>query len=180
MHPVFTIGHSTRSSEEFVALLAEHAVELLIDVRRFPMSRRHPHFNKEELAAALSERGVRYLHAEVLGGRRAPRKDSRNTAWRNTQFRGYADHMDTPEYRAAVDAIVQRASKTVQAVMCAEAVPWRCHRNLLADALVARGVEVRHIVQPGKANLHHLNKDAHVLEGGFVVYGERVDQIDLL
>ena len=180
MHPVFTIGHSTRAAEEFVALLRENAVDLLVDVRRFPMSRRYPHFNRDELAAALRAAGIDYLHAEVLGGRRSPRKDSRNTAWRNAQFRGYADHMDTPDYRAAVAELVKRAETRIQAVMCAEAVPWRCHRNLLADALVARGIEVRHIIQPGKADAHTLNKDAHVLEGGFVVYGPRVDQMDLL
>jgi uncharacterized protein (DUF488 family) len=180
MHSVFTIGHSTRAADEFIELLQEHAVDLLIDVRRYPMSRRYPHFNGDELAASLKEAGIGYEHVEVLGGRRSPRKDSRNTAWRNTQFRGYADHMDTPEYRAAVAEIVERAENRVQAVMCAEAVPWRCHRNLLADALVARGVAVRHIVQAGKANAHTLNKEAHVLAGGFVVYGPRVDQMDLL
>jgi uncharacterized protein (DUF488 family) len=180
MNPVFTIGHSTRTSEEFIALLVENAVNLLVDVRRFPMSRRYPHFNREELAASLNEAAIGYVHAEVLGGRRSPRKDSRNTAWRNAQFRGYADHMDTPEYRAAISELVKRANKEVQAVMCAEAVPWRCHRNLLADALVARSVEVRHIIQPGKADAHTLNKDAHVLDGGYVVYGPRVDQMDLL
>lgn len=180
MHPVFTIGHSTRSAEDFIALLDEHGVSVLVDVRRFPMSRRYPHFNKDELAGALSQRGIEYQHAEVLGGRRSPRADSRNTSWRNPQFRGYADHMDTPPYRSEVARIVARAETSVQAVMCAEAVPWRCHRNLLADALTARGLEVRHIVQPGKANLHVLNKDAHVLEDGLIVYGPRVDQINLL
>lgn len=180
MHSVFTIGHSTRAIEEFIALLREHAVDLLVDVRRFPVSRRYPHFNRDELAAALAESGISYRHAEVLGGRRSPSRESRNTAWRNAQFRGYADHMDTPEYRAEVSEIVESAGRHVQAVMCAEAVPWRCHRNLLADALVVRGVDVRHIIQAGKANAHTLNKDAHVLDGGFVVYGPRVDQMDLL
>jgi uncharacterized protein (DUF488 family) len=180
MHPIFTIGHSTRSAEDFIGLLREHGVSLLVDVRRFPMSRRYPHFNKDELASALHEQGIDYEHAEVLGGRRSPRADSRNTAWRNAQFRGYADHMDTPAYRTEVGRLVSRASELVQAVMCAEAVPWRCHRNLLADALTARGVEVRHIVQPGKANLHVLNKDANVLDDGYIVYGPRVDQINLL
>jgi uncharacterized protein (DUF488 family) len=155
-------------------------VQLLIDVRRYPASRRYPQFNQDALAASLRAAGIDYEHAEVLGGRRSPKRDSRNIAWRNPQFRGYADHMDTPEYRAAVGRIVEHAATTVQAVMCAEAVPWRCHRNLLADALLARGVTVFHIIQPGKANAHTLNKDAHVLEGGYVVYGPRVDQMDLL
>lgn len=180
MNPVFTIGHSTRSSEEFIALLRECWVELLIDVRRFPMSRRHPQFNRPELSASLQAAGIGYRHEEMLGGRRAAREDSPNTAWRNAQFRGYADHMDTPAFRQAVDELVQRAERTVQAVMCAEAVPWRCHRNLLADALVARGLEVRHIIQPGKANPHSLNPDARLLADGRILYGPRVDQMDLL
>jgi uncharacterized protein (DUF488 family) len=180
MNPVFTIGHSTRTIEEFVELLRDSGIELLVDVRRFPMSRRHPQFNKDQLAESLHAAGIGYRHEEVLGGRRSPRKNSPNTAWRNAQFRGYADHMDTPAYREVVGALVERAGTTVQAVMCAEAVPWRCHRNLLADALVARGLEVRHIVQLGKTSLHTLNQDAHVLAEGRVVYGERVDQMDLL
>src|SRR5688572_21615605 len=106
MNPVFTIGHSTRTSAEFVALLKEWSVQLLVDVRRFPMSRRYPHFNREALAAALPMEGIGYLHEEVLGGRRQPHNESRNTAWRNPQFRGYADHMDTPAYRRAVAGIV--------------------------------------------------------------------------
>ncbi len=180
MHPVFTIGHSTRTIEAFIGLLWESAVTLLIDVRRFPASRRYPQFNRKELAAALKAAGIDYLHEEVLGGRRAPSKQSRHTALRNAQFRGYADHMETPDYRAAVDRIVQRAENQVQAVMCAEAVPWRCHRNLLADALVARGVEVRHIVQSGTTSPHTLHKEAHVEPGARVVYAPRVDQIGLL
>jgi uncharacterized protein (DUF488 family) len=180
MHPVFTIGHSTRSAGDFIELLQESQVQLLIDVRRFPASRRYPHFNQDELSAALGAAGISYMHEEVLGGRRTPAPDSRNSALRNAQFRGYADHMNTPAYRAAVTAIAERAPKQVQAVMCAEAVPWRCHRNLLADALVARGVEVRHIVQPGKTTPHALHKEAHIETGAHVVYGPRVDQIDLL
>jgi uncharacterized protein (DUF488 family) len=180
MHPVFTIGHSTRTAAEFIDLLQESGVELLVDVRRFPASRRYPHFNKDELAVALRTAGIGYLHEEVLGGRRTPTKESRNTALRNAQFRGYADHMDTAEYRRALAEIVQRAEQAAQAVMCAEAVPWRCHRNLLADALVARGVEVRHIVQAGKTNAHKLHKEAHVVAGDRLVYGPQVDQIDLL
>lgn len=180
MNPVFTIGHSTRGIDEFKELLQEWRVDLLVDVRRFPMSRRYPHFNRDELAAALEQVEVGYLHEEVLGGRRAALADSPNTAWRNAQFRGYADHMDTPPYRAAVAEIVKRAETNVQAVMCAEAVPWRCHRQLLADALTARGIEVRHIIEKGKANPHTLNKDAQIVDQDRVIYGPRVDQIDLL
>ena len=180
MNPVFTIGHSTRSSADFIALLQEWSVQLLIDVRRFPMSKRYPHFNREALAVELPAAGIGYLHEEILGGRRQPRADSPNTAWRNPQFRGYADHMNTEEYRAAISEIVKRAAQTVQAVMCAEAVPWRCHRNLLADALIARGVEVRHIIQSGKADAHKLHKEAQLVGGDRLVYTARVDQIDLL
>lgn len=180
MNPVFTIGHSTRTSAEFVALLEEWSIQLLIDVRRFPMSRRYPHFNREALAADLPAQGIAYLHEEILGGRRQPRSDSRNTAWRNPQFRGYADHMDTPAYRRAVADIQARAEQTIQAVMCAEAVPWRCHRNLLADALVARGLEVRHIIQPGVANPHTLHKEAQIVDGARIIYSSQVDQMDLL
>lgn len=180
MNAVFTIGHSTRTSIEFAALLKEWSVDLLIDVRRFPMSRRYPHFNRDALACDLPSAGIAYVHEEVLGGRRQPRPDSRNTAWRNPQFRGYADHMETPAYRRAIDDIVTRAETTVQAVMCAEAVPWRCHRNLLADALVARTVEVRHIIQVGKAKRHELHKEAQIINGNHVLYASQVDQIDLL
>ena len=180
MNAVFTIGHSTRTQEEFIALLQEWGVTLLIDVRRYPGSRRYPHFNKEAMEPGLAAAGIEYLHQEVLGGRRKPSATSPNTAWRNAQFRGYADHMDTDEVRGAVDAIVERAASEVQAVMCAEAVPWRCHRNLLADALVAREVDVRHIMGPGKASGHKLHKEAHVLDDARVIYGPRVDQIDLL
>ena len=180
MNVVFTIGHSTRTSHEFISLLLEFGVALLIDVRRFPMSRRYPHFNKDALAAALAAAGIDYRHEEVLGGRRAPARNSVNDAWRNAQFRGYADHMDNPAYRQAITRIVEATAQTVQAVMCAEAVPWRCHRNLLADALVVRGVEVRHIVQSGKSNPHTLNKDARIMDDHRIVYSERVDQMGLL
>jgi uncharacterized protein (DUF488 family) len=180
MNVVFTIGHSTRTSQEFISLLREFGVALLIDVRRFPMSRRYPHFNKDELAAALAAAGIDYRHEEVLGGRRTAAKNSPNNAWRNAQFRGYADHMDTPAFRQAVTRIAESTAQLVQAVMCAEAVPWRCHRNLLADALVARGVEVRHIVQSGKSNPHQLNKEARVMGDHTIVYSRRVDQMGLL
>ncbi len=180
MNPVFTIGHSTRSIEEFIGLLHECGVTLLLDVRRFPMSRRYPHFNKPELATALRAAAIGYRHEEILGGRRRASPDSPNTAWRNPQFRGYADHMGTPAYEVGLARVVSDAASDVQAVMCAEAVPWRCHRNLLADALLVRGIEVRHIMAPGKSNVHQLNKDARVIENSRIIYGPRVDQIGLL
>ena len=180
MNPVFTIGHSTRSIAEFIELLRENGVDILVDVRRFPMSGRYPHFNRDELARTLAEAGIKYQHEEILGGRRTPRPDSPNSAWRNAQFRGYADHMDTAPFRTALARLAAAAGATVQAIMCAEAVPWRCHRNLLADALVARGLDVHHILAAGKRSSHQLNKDARVLAGYRIVYGPRVDQIGML
>ena len=167
LNRIYTIGHSTRSLDELVALLAEHGVTRLADVRRHPGSRRHPHFSRESLEVSLPGHGIDYHHFEDLGGRRRPAKDSRNAAWENDQFRGYADYMSTPEFRAAVDRLL--ASERDTAVMCAEAVPWRCHRNLLSDDLVRRGIEVLHIVGPRSANPHKLSKMARI-DGDVVIY----------
>ncbi|HSJ14981.1 MAG TPA: DUF488 domain-containing protein [Longimicrobiales bacterium] len=157
---LFTIGHSTRPLAEFLGLLLSHGVERLVDVRRYPASRRHPHFSGESLAAELPVRGIAYEHAPELGGRRTPRADSPNDAWRSAGFRAYADHMDDPAWQQAFDELRRGAQRRVTAIMCAEAVPWRCHRQLIADALVARDVEVRHILSPGRADLHSLNPHA--------------------
>ena len=162
---IYTIGHSTRTLDELVALLREHGVTRLADVRRYPGSRRHPQFSREALEASLT--GIDYIHCEALGGRRKPLPDSRNGAWKNDQFRGYADHMGTPEFQGALDQLLQGDRPT--AVMCAEAVPWRCHRNLLADELVRRGLEVIHITAPQKAHPHKLSEMAR-LERDRVVY----------
>jgi uncharacterized protein (DUF488 family) len=169
---VYTIGHSTRSIEQFIALLAEHGVELLVDVRRFPGSRRHPQFESAALAASLAEAGIAYLHAEALGGRRSSGKSaaSPNTAWRNDAFRAYADYMATPEFRRALDRLVALSAERAAAVMCAEAVPWRCHRRLITDALLARGIPVADIVGPGPAAPAHLSEHAVVSADGLVVY----------
>lgn len=172
---IYTIGHSTRTHEEFVALLREHGVARLADVRRYPGSRRHPHFSRESLEQSLPEHGIEYVHFEDLGGRRSPVKDSPNAAWENDQFRGYADHMATPLFHAAVDRLVGHDDGRLKpalhptAVMCAEAVPWRCHRNLLSDELVRRGIEVIHIVGPGSAQPHKLNAMARI-ERDRVIY----------
>ncbi len=167
---VFTVGHSTRPVEELIALLAEHGVDLLVDVRRFPGSRRHPQFGRDALAASLAAAHIAYRHEGDLGGRRTAAPESPNTYWRSGGFRGYADHLATPEAQAALERLVadQRAHRP--AVMCAEAVPWRCHRQLIADALVARGIEVRHILSGGRAELHALSAGARVLPGGRLVY----------
>jgi uncharacterized protein (DUF488 family) len=157
---IYTIGHSTRSLEEFTALLEQHGIARLADIRRYPGSRRYPHFSGESLQRTLPERGIAYEHFDSLGGRRKPSSDSENGAWKNDQFRGYADHMATAEFRAAVDRLL--ADERSTAVMCAEAVPWRCHRNLLSDDLVRRGIEVIHIVGAGSAHPHALSDMARL------------------
>ena len=162
LNRIYTIGHSTRSLEELAGLLRDHGVTRLADVRRFPGSRRHPHFSKESLEQTLPEHGIAYLHFEDLGGRRKPAENSPNAFWENDQFRGYADYMGTAAFGAAVERLLDDERPT--AVMCAEAVPWRCHRNLLADDLVRRGVEVLHITGPEKASAHRLSKSAKIEE----------------
>jgi uncharacterized protein (DUF488 family) len=166
---IFTVGHSTRPQEELVAILKEAGVGLLVDVRRFPGSRRHPQFGKEALRAGLAQAGIAYRHEPDLGGRRDPRPDSPNTAWRVAAFRGYADHMASPEFRAALERLLAPVPGPA-AVMCAEAVPWKCHRQLIADALVARGVEVVHLLAPGRRQAHVLNPAAAAGADGSVVY----------
>jgi uncharacterized protein (DUF488 family) len=169
---VYTIGHSTRTIEELVGLLVEHGVEVLVDVRRFPGSRRHPQFGSAALQASLAAAGIGYRHAEALGGRRASdaAAASPNTAWRNAAFRAYADYMATPPFRAALDALVRLAAERTVAIMCAEAVPWRCHRRLVTDALLARGVPVADILGPGPAHPARLSEHAVVQPGGGIVY----------
>jgi uncharacterized protein (DUF488 family) len=164
---IFTIGHSTRTLEELAGMLRENGVERLADIRRYPGSRRYPHFSGESLARSLPEQGIAYVHMPKLGGRRTPRVDSPNMAWRNEQFRGYADYMGTDAFRDAVDHLL--ALPEITAIMCAEAVPWRCHRNLVGDDLLRRGVEVIHIIGSGSLKVHVLSKDA-VVEGEHVVY----------
>lgn len=170
MAPIFTLGHSTRPIEDLLALLAEHGVGVLVDVRRYPGSRRHPQFSRDALAESLAGAGVAYVHEPDLGGRRAARPNSPHTAWRVEAFRGYADHMETPEFTAALERLIRRGSEGTVALLCAEAVPWRCHRRLISDALVARGVEVRHILGPGRADPHELDPNARLLPGGRLLY----------
>ena len=170
MRTVYTIGHSTRTIEEFIALLTEQGIDLLVDIRRFPGSKRYPHFGKEQLPRHLKAAGIDYLHEEVFGGRRDPRPDSVHLAWRNPSFRAYADHMATAGFRAALDRVLADAGARRTAVMCAEAVPWRCHRNLISDALLARGAEVLHIMD-AKTELHTLTRFAWI-EDGEVRYGD--------
>jgi uncharacterized protein (DUF488 family) len=164
---IYTIGHSTRSLDELIRLLRQHAIGRLADIRRYPGSRRYPHFSREALAVSLPQHGIEYVHIPDLGGRRKPAADSPNTAWRNEQFRGYADYMAAPEFAAALDGLLK--SHVPTAILCAEAVPWRCHRNLVADELTRRGHEVVHIIGPNAPKQHEMNPKAHV-ENGHLVY----------
>ena len=167
---IYTVGHSTRPLEELIALLREAGVELLVDVRRFPGSRRHPQFGAERLASALAAAGIDYRHEPRLGGRRRPRDSSPNDAWRNEQFRGYADHMASEEFAGALRALTAEARRRPTAVMCAEALPARCHRNLLADALDVGGWEVVHLLAPGRTQPHRRHWQLAVGPGGRVTY----------
>ena len=169
---IYTIGHSTRPIDEFIALLRAHSIEQIADVRTVPRSRRHPHFSREALEQSLPAAGVAYRHFGLLGGLRKPRQDSSNIGWRHEGFRGYADYMETAEFARALDALVVWAGDADlrrTAVMCAEAVWWRCHRQLIADALVARCIEVRHIVSLAVPLSHSVTGFAKI-DGNRVTY----------
>jgi uncharacterized protein (DUF488 family) len=166
---LFTIGHSTRSLGDLVGLLHEHDITLLADVRTAPGSRRMPHFAKAALAVDLPARGIEYAHLPELGGLRRPRQDSPNAGWRNESFRGYADHMADPDFAAGLERLLEWGRDRNVAVMCAEAVPWRCHRSLIADALLVRGEAVTHVIGPGRTQPAALTPFAHV-EGGRITY----------
>lgn len=173
MSRILTIGHSTRSLDELIELLHHHRVELLVDVRTVPASRRMPHFAKACLEGSLPARGIQYMHMPELGGLRKPRPDSINKAWRNTSFRGYADYMQTDEFWRGVDRLLSlRTDRSGHlpmngevAIMCAEAVPWRCHRSLISDALTVRGWEVGHITDRREPSPHTLTQFARVSKG---------------
>jgi uncharacterized protein (DUF488 family) len=166
---VHTIGHSTLPLADLLGLLAAQGIRNVVDVRRYPASRRHPHFARESLAAALAEAGIAYRWLPGLGGRRSGRRDSPHVAWQSASFRAYADHMETAEFRRELNELIELARTGPTTVMCAEAVPWRCHRQLIADALVARGIDVRHIVGHGDPQEHRLTPFAR-LDGERVVY----------
>src|SRR5205823_11429081 len=160
--------HSTRTFDELVALLRAHGVAQLADIRTVPRSRRHPHFAAEALTRSLPVAGIAYRHFPGLGGLRKPRRDSPNSAWRHEGFRGYADYMETAEFEHALDDLLEFAAageRSATAIMCAEAVWWRCHRQLVADALVARGVDVRHIMSIDSAPPHTLTAFARAADG---------------
>ena len=166
MPRIWTIGHSTREIDVFISLLEENAIKLVADVRMFPGSKRYPQFGREALAKSLSEVGIRYEHFPELGGRRKTKPDSRNTAWRNESFRGYADYMETEDFQKGIARLVDLAEKTGPvAIMCAEAVWWRCHRALISDFLKARNVEVLHILDHNKVEPHPFTSAAKIVNG---------------
>jgi uncharacterized protein (DUF488 family) len=180
MPRLHTIGHSTRSFEAFLALLREHDIACLIDIRRFPTSKRHPHFNGDTLAAKLRVQGLEYLHEPDLGGFRKALQNSPNTAWEVAGFRGYADYMNAGEFRRALERVIEGAKQAPTCLMCAEARPLRCHRRLVSDALVAQGFEVLHILDPGMIESRQLHPNAQLLANGRLVYpAAPPDQIGL-
>jgi uncharacterized protein (DUF488 family) len=171
---VFTVGHGTRTAEELVAVLQDADITVVVDVRRFPGSRRHPQFGREALADTLAAAGIGYeWQGEALGGRRSRSPASRHTALRQAAFAGYADHMDTDQFRKAVQALRWRAAAGERpAVLCAETVWWRCHRRMIADALLLQDVAVTHLLDVGRRQEHSLHPDAHPGPDGWPVYGE--------
>jgi uncharacterized protein (DUF488 family) len=163
---IWTIGHSTRTIEEFISLLKENAIKLLADVRAWPGSKRYPHFNKDALSESLSAQGIRYEHFPELGGKRKSKPDSHNTAWHNASFRGYADYMETEQFQKGIERLLDVAANAgPTAIMCAEAVWWRCHRSLVADYLKARGLEVLHVLGANKVDSHPYTPAARIVNG---------------
>src|SRR5919205_2205881 len=165
MATVWTAGHSTRSGEEFAQILLAHGIQVLVDVRSFPGSRRYPQFNRAALAESLEQVGIEYRHEPRLGGRRTPRKDSHNIAWKNASFRAYADHMESEEFQRGVEELLEVGASERTTVMCAEAVWWRCHRSLIADYLKAEGHTVLHIMDESKSEEHPFTSAARIIEG---------------
>jgi uncharacterized protein (DUF488 family) len=159
---VLTVGHSTRPLKTFIELLKAHGVKLLVDVRTVPRSRHNPQFNQESLPESLAAVGIKYVHKPGLGGLRHPRHDSPNTGWRNASFRGFADYMQTPEFEKNLEKLSSLARRERLAIMCAEAVPWRCHRSLIADTLTVRGIPVEHIASATRRNRHAITPWARV------------------
>jgi uncharacterized protein (DUF488 family) len=171
---ISTVGHSTHPIDEFIGILHAHGIRRLVDVRTIPRSHRNPQFNREDLNASLKTTGIEYFHLPGLGGLRHARKDSINLGWRNASFRGYADYMQTPEFAENLGHLMELASQAPTAIMCAEAVPWRCHRSLIGDALVTRGVEVLDILSATKSQLHAITDFAKV-DGHLVTYPSNLE-----
>ncbi len=159
---ILTVGHSTRTLKEFIHLLQAHHVRTLVDVRTIPRSRRNPQFNQETLPNDLEKSGIKYVWLKGLGGLRRPQKESLNTGWRNASFRGFADYMQTPEFESSLQELIEVAKNGTIAIMCAEAVPWRCHRSLISDTLLVKGLQVEHIMNPKTLTEHAITKWARV------------------
>jgi uncharacterized protein (DUF488 family) len=162
---IWTIGHSTLAIEDFIDKLRSFDIEVLVDVRSFPGSRRYPHFNQENVSASLIAAGIGYEHLRELGGRRRARPDSLNVAWRNESFRGYADYMETEGFREGIERLLAIAGKQRVAIMCSEAVWWRCHRSMISDYLKASGIDVNHIMGSGKSDPHPFTSAARIVNG---------------
>lgn len=162
---IYTIGHSTRSIDEFLSVLKHYNIEIVVDIRTIPKSRHNPQFESSNLEQELEKNGMSYVHIKELGGLRQPKKDSKNMEWRNTTFRGYADHMDTDEFRKGFEMLKKIASEHITVIMCAEAVPWRCHRNLISDALKVEGWDIIHVMTEKIADKHELTEFLRVVDG---------------
>jgi uncharacterized protein (DUF488 family) len=173
-----TIGHSTRALEEFIGLLQAHTVSRVVDVRTIPRSRYNPQFNQDSLADSLKKAGLGYVHMPGLGGLRHARRDSVNVGWRNASFRGYADYMQTPQFEQSLEELIQLAEQERIAIMCAEAVPWRCHRSLIADALLVRGIRAEDIMSPTRRQVHTLTPFANV-RGTTITYPAEISRNNL-
>jgi uncharacterized protein (DUF488 family) len=171
---LWTIGHSTRPNDEFIKLLKGYTIQQLVDVRTIPRSRYNPQFNMESLAKSLKKAKVIYVHMPQLGGLRKAKKDSINAGWKNASFRGYADYMQTPEFWTALENLMADGRDRKTAIMCAEAVPWRCHRSLIADALIVKGWTVRHIMSETKADEHRVTSFA-VINRDSITYPTTID-----
>ncbi|MCK9480293.1 MAG: DUF488 domain-containing protein [Bacteroidia bacterium] len=169
MRTIYTVGHSTHSIDELFIMLQSVGIETLVDIRSLPGSRKFPWFDKENLEVVLPQHGIAYLHLSALGGRRKVKKDSHNTRWHHKAFRGYADYMETPEFVNGIQELEEIASKSKVAIMCAEAVWWRCHRSMVSDYLKAKGWEVLHIMNKNKVQQHTFTQPARV-EGNSVFY----------
>lgn len=179
-HPVtiYTIGHSTHPIEEFIGILKAHAIETLVDIRTVPRSRHNPQFSQDALAQSLESNGIRYRYMKALGGLRHAKKDSPNQGWRNASFRGYADYMQTSAFQEALGALIALGRESRTAMMCAEAVPWRCHRSLVGDALLVRDITVMDIMSEAKSSPHKLTKFAQV-KGTCILYPKDPSQEDM-
>ena len=162
---IWTVGHSTRTAEEFNEILSSHSIKAIVDVRSFPSSRRFPHFNQLQLAPALSAEGIAYHHSSQLGGRRRPSANSKNTAWQNASFRAYADHMESEQFASGIENLLAISAEANTAIMCAESLWWRCHRSLISDFLKAEGATVLHIVDKEKVEEHPYTSAARIVGG---------------